>query len=887
MIFTVPVLEKEPWPTLGPQVCDFIEANLVFGPGDLRGEPARLDAEKRALIYRMYEVYPKGHPQEGRRRFKRVCLSLRKGSAKALALDTPVPLTSGWTTMGNIKVGDRLFDERGIPCSVITVSEVYTGHKCYEVIFRDGNRIVADAGHLWYTEELPKGNHQQGDLYQGGVKTTEDIALSLVRPGDGACNHRIPVAGPLALPLRKLPIDPWILGAWLGDGRTDDAEFTMHIEDYPHFLHRVARAGYFTSAPKPDTRRPSTIAVRVSTEPVVLGAHKTTLVGVLRTQGLLGNKHVPAMYLRAGIEQRWALLQGLMDTDGTVSSDGVACSFTSTLHCLAEAVYELAATLGLKPSLNETFSPGAPAWRVYFHASADSWVFSLPRKVARLRHRPKRTPMSTNRHIIAVNPVDSVPTRCIMVDSLSQLYLAGRGMIPTHNTELGAWIAAAELHHEGPVRCVGWDKKGNPIGGPVTDPYIPMVACTEEQTEELGYGALKAILEESPIARDFDIGMERIVRRQGDGKAVGLTSAPNARDGARTTMQFFDETHRFVQPKLRKVHQTMMANIPKRRQADAWSLETTTAFAPGEGSIAESTWEYAKAVAEGLVADPRLFFFHRQAADSIDIGTPEGLRAAIIEASGPVAEWSDIESILEQFNDPTSDKSYLERMWLNRLVRASDRAFDAMRWAELAKPHVVPDGELITLGFDGARFEDATGIVATHIESGYQWVLGVWEHPYGIKEWEVPAYEVERIIAGAFQRWEVWRMYADPPYWETHVAKWAGEYGEKRIIEWRTSRTTQTAYAVKAFNNAIQSGELSHDGNPRYAAHIGSAYRRMLNLKDDQGQPLFVIYKERSDSPQKIDLAMAGILSWEARNDALAAGVSGRSVYEDRGILVL
>jgi hypothetical protein len=81
VILTVPV-DEQFYPTLGPQVCDFIEQNLVFGPGDLRGQPAVLDDEKRALVYRMYEVYPKKHAQAGRRRFKRVGLSLRKGTAK-------------------------------------------------------------------------------------------------------------------------------------------------------------------------------------------------------------------------------------------------------------------------------------------------------------------------------------------------------------------------------------------------------------------------------------------------------------------------------------------------------------------------------------------------------------------------------------------------------------------------------------------------------------------------------------------------------------------------------------------------------------------------------------------------------------------------------------
>src|SRR5690606_8160261 len=154
----------------------------------------------------------------------------------------------------------------------------------------------------------------------------------------------------------------------------------------------------------------------------------------------------------------------------------------------------------------------------------------------------------------------------------------------TAKTELAAWIAAVELHPEGPVRTIGWDGHGNPIGGPVTDPYIPLVAYTEEQSDELAYGALKAILEESPIRDDFDIGLERIMRRRGDGKAVSLASSPNARDGARTTFQVADETHWWTLPRLLQAHQTMLANVPKRRAADAWTLEITTAHEPGAGS---------------------------------------------------------------------------------------------------------------------------------------------------------------------------------------------------------------------------------------------------------------------------------------------------------------
>jgi len=285
-----------------------------------------------------------------------------------------------------------------------------------------------------------------------------------------------------------------------------------------------------------------------------------------------------------------------------------------------------------------------------------------------------------------------------------------------------------------------------------------------------------------------------------------------------------------------------------------------------------------------------LFFFHRQASDGCDLTTEDGIRAAVIEASGPVAEWSDIDGIVEQWRDPTADRTYLERVWLNRLVRASERAFDTERWKELVQEESpVRAGDMITLGFDGARYHDATAIVATHIASGYQWLAGLWEQPFGIENWEVPENEVEDTVAGLFERYDVWRMYCDPPYWETHVSQWAGQYGEKRVLSWWTNRLKPMAYAIKAFTNAIQSGEIHHDGNPHLTRHVGNAVRRVLSMRDDQGQPLWVIYKERPDSPHKIDAAMAAVLSWEARNDALAAGVNveSESVYETRGVLVI
>jgi len=461
-------------------------------------------------------------------------------------------------------------------------------------------------------------------------------------------------------------------------------------------------------------------------------------------------------------------------------------------------------------------------------------------------------------------------------------------------TEFSAWIAACELHPAAPVRCVGWTRGGEPIGGPVKDPYIPLVAYTEEQSDELAYGTLRIILGEGPLKHDFDIGLERIMRRKGDGKAVSLSTSPSARDGARTTFAVCDETHWWTLPRLKQAHQTMLQNMGKRKIADPWMLEITTAPEPGTGSVAEATMEYAQAVSDGKIQDAMLYYFHRQASDEHDLATAEGARAAVIEASGVAASWSDIERIMANWADPTTDRAFWERVWCNRLVKSSSQAFNVERWKALVKSNPVKPGDLITIGFDGAMFHDSTGIVCTHVETGFQWKAGLWERPTTLPAdhvWQVPADEVDAVIHRLFDEYDVWRAYMDPFYWESWLATWAGEFdadrpdSERRIVEWRTNRRQAMSSALRAFDTAIKAGTLSHDGDADLRRHVANARRQDLTERDEQGKPLWLIRKERPDSPHKIDLAMAAVLSWEARTDAIAAGANhSASVYESRGL---
>jgi hypothetical protein len=162
--------------------------------------------------------------------------------------------------------------------------------------------------------------------------------------------------------------------------------------------------------------------------------------------------------------------------------------------------------------------------------------------------------------------------------------------------------------------------------------------------------------------------------------------------------------------------------------------------------------------------------------------------------------------------------------------------------------------------------------VATHVKTGFQWVAGAWECPPGRTDWQVPAEEVDACERDLFDRFTVYRMYADPPYWNSWISLWVGLFGKEQVLEWWTNRRRQMTAALESFDTAIKEKQISHDGNKDLIRHLGNARRQEMPQRDEEGHAMWLIRKERSDSPHKIDLAMAAVLSWEARSDAIAAG---------------
>ncbi|WP_297739654.1 recombinase RecT [uncultured Tessaracoccus sp.] len=331
---------------------------------------------------------------------------------KGLAVDTPIPTPDGWTTMGAIAEGDTVFDMDGQPVAVREVSDV-KNIGCYRLTFGNGQTIVCDEEHFWVARIGWKQSREGWD--------TLPIAQLFEAKQQGK-PVTIPVADMLALPEADLEIDPWVLGFWLGDGATGSARVATCPEDLPDVIEGIQAGGYEVGAVRPD---PRSRALSVG----ILGLKRQ-----LRETGLLGSKHVPSAYLRGSAGQRLGLLQGLMDADGWIDKARGRVYFGSTDELLADAVAELARSLGEQVSRNKQTKRGFGK-KVISHVvmwQPTVCPFVLKRKRDRFRTRS----IPAYRTVKSIERIPSVPTRCIGVDSPTRTYLAGVDMIPTHNTAL-------------------------------------------------------------------------------------------------------------------------------------------------------------------------------------------------------------------------------------------------------------------------------------------------------------------------------------------------------------------------------------------------------------------------------------------------------------------
>lgn len=516
--------------------CAFIET-LCHVKGVLAKKPIRLEAWQ---IWIIISIYGFRWKDTGDRVVTIAQLEITRKQGKAEWIENLIPTTAGMKRMADIVVGDIVFAPDGTQTPVVAASPIWMDRPCLEVEFSTGERVVVDEEHEWETRPRFKGDiavdkslpraEWYGTAKRTGVFTTKRIAETLTVGGRGDRNHFIDVASPVELPDQEYSVDPYVLGAWLGDGSSLSAEITIADDE---IVEAIAASG---ESIRPCNRDSSPYLHIVGSNGKSQVARNNSLRARLRKIGVLGNKHIPEGYLSGSIEQRYSLLQGLMDTDGTVwtgSSSSPRCEFTTTKPDLRDGMVRLLGSLGLKPSCREGRATlngrdCGPKWRICFTAYQDQKIFRLSRKQKKLVDRPERATRSSNRAIVAVREAGRRPTRCIQVAHRSHQYLTGTSFIPTHNSLLAAGIALYEL---GPNAYIG------------DDLYIiaPTAALAQKVLEPM-----KKMVEYNPSLKEhygIHCLTERIDVTETESYATILSSAGKKQDGHDPKVVIADEFH--------------------------------------------------------------------------------------------------------------------------------------------------------------------------------------------------------------------------------------------------------------------------------------------------------------------------------------------------------
>lgn len=360
-------------------------------------------------------------------------INASRQSGKALALNTPIPTLNGWKTMGSLKEGEQIFGSDGAPCTVLKTHDIMDDRPCYRITFDNKEEIIADEDHLWFTQS--RKERRQG--LKGSVKTTNQL-LNTIICSNQEPNHRIPsVLDGVQYTEKSLPIDPYILGLWLGDGSSEGAQITVGKRDVHEIVEFLKTRNQFDQIIVTEYKN-NVFGVRPTTAD---NKKITSLNTLLKQHNLVFNKHIPDEYMISHRNQRLDLLKGLLDSDGYIDQKGNAHFYNTNIE-LTIQVKQLIESLGYKTSYRK-YTPTLNG----FDCSVCGEVIFKPREiVCTLSFKTKRIRQSNgnnskyrNRwhYIKKIEKLDqSVPVRCITVDSKDSLYLCGKTFIPTHNTTL-------------------------------------------------------------------------------------------------------------------------------------------------------------------------------------------------------------------------------------------------------------------------------------------------------------------------------------------------------------------------------------------------------------------------------------------------------------------
>lgn len=411
-------------------------------------------------------------------RWENIVIMSSSQVGKLLDVATPIATPNGWSTMGQLRVGDTVYGPDGKPTKVLAVTAPVDDNDQYEITFTDYSTIKAGAEHLWEVDEYQYSKH----IGRRVVSTEEMLHnyRSVDARGKNRFRFAIDCTKPVQYPKQRLPLDPYFLGVWLADGHKADSRVTFNREDFAEITNNMPY---------------SDITVLSGSTENKVETYFKGLLSSLRGLALINNKHIPDVYKFSSVKQRLALLQGIMDGDGTIEVGGT-CEYCCSTPQLAEDVYELLCSLGLKTRFKQREAKlygvrKKDRYRMTFTPYSEFIVpFRLKRHVKRILcidEKTKRYQETLKRRIINIEPLkEKVKMVCIAVDNPRHLYLAGTQLVPTHNTEMILNIIGYYIHYD-PAPMLIIQPNVDPMAKDFsTDRLAPMIRDTPVLFEKMG-----------------------------------------------------------------------------------------------------------------------------------------------------------------------------------------------------------------------------------------------------------------------------------------------------------------------------------------------------------------------------------------------------------------
>ena len=846
--------------TLGYHAAAWMMDNLIQPNGPRAGQPFIPTDRQIEFLAHFYALNHKGSfvYRQGIRR-------LSKGSGKANDLRHKILTTDGWKTIGTLREGDYVFHPSGKPTRVTQLHPVGQWDT-WEVELSDGTILTSSGEHLFTVDEfVGKAKRVRRTL---DVRTMAREGLVFDRPltkgatkatKAGVGKFALPETNPLEFPERDLPVDPWVLGYWLGDGSTGNGQITCDVDDLPHIRSRMRAAGYEIGAVRAKTEGGRGCSVGI-----------LKLAADLRRAGVLDDKHIPEAYLYAGIEQRRALIQGLMDSDGYVDKKGSA-EYCQVRKQIADGMAFLLRSMGVKVNVRESEAKlygrvTGPRYRLTFKPYKHQNLVTLPRRAERVQEQRRKPIPRVIKDVRRVAPVDA---RCITVAAEDGLYLVGETMVVTHNSPFAAALCLFELL--GPCRFDGFDRH-EPFGvraKPMSMPLVQIVATSESQTANTIRMVRAFCRKKGPLARKYDLEVAKtFIETPGGGKLQQMTSSAHSMEGGEVSFVVGDELEHWLPaqggPAMLETIQQNAAKMGGR------FMGTCNAWVPGEQSSAEAIFEAWCDQEDGLTRGKTKILYDARIAPPNTVLTdePEEGQVGLTKALEYVYEdcpWVNLESIKEQIWSPEYPESRSIRFFLNRPNAAEASWITLEEWTQLRKPdRKVEPGERIVMFFDGSKSNDHTALVGCCMEDGHIFKIGHWkpEKPLGV----VNVAAVDAGVRKAFDTYNVVAFWADVREWESFTrTAWPEDFGDRLIvpavrggmsaspIAWdMRSHAYQFAEAAETAFTEIQQQTFTHDGDSALGEHVS-------NCRVNEFKGRWSVKKESPKSSKKIDLAVCMI----------------------------